>query len=509
MLDQDKRSAILLLHQQGHSVRKIARDVQVSRNSVREVLRSGQSQVPAVERATVLDPHLDTIRALYAKCRGNLVRVREELALQHRVLTAYTTLTRFCRKNRIRHTEPARTVRIVTGPGEEMQHDTSLYTIELGGRPVKRHCASLVLGYSRRFYMRFYPRFDRFACKCFLTEALRYMGGACGRCVIDNSSVVLACGAGVSAQVAPEMEAFEKRFGFRFLAHELGHANRKGKIERNYDFVFKNFLAGRDFKDDADLNRKALDWLDSKANVRRIRELGASPQELFAAEATHLVPLPLYIPEVYCLHRREVDAYGDIHLHDRMYSTPPTTSPGKELGVRETEKEVLLLDGHTEVARHPNLTYSSTRHESVLPGHERPRRHHKVPEGESPEELALCALGEPAGAYLQALKTERPGRAYRWGVKILHRLIGHYPGSEIARAMGQALEHRLWEVRRIEAVLLQNLAQDHYQLPLLAEEYESNPEFEKGAATPPPDLSVFEEPPPETSPDNVPEEPSC
>jgi len=229
MIDQEKRSAILLLRKQGHSLRKIAKDVQVSRNSVREVLASGQAEVPSIEREHPLGPHVEAVRALYVKCKGNIIRVQEELEKQHKLITAYSTLTRFCRKERISYSEPRRTVRIITGPGEEMQHDTSPYTIPLGGRDAKRHCASLVLGYSRRLYMHFYPRFDRMACKCFLSEALRYMSGACRRCIIDNSSIILACGAGASAQVAPEMEAFERRFGFRFEAHELGHANRSGK----------------------------------------------------------------------------------------------------------------------------------------------------------------------------------------------------------------------------------------------------------------------------------------
>ena len=491
MLDQEKRSAILLLRAQGHGLRKIALDVGVSRNSVREVIASKQAEVPAIERAQALDPHLEAVRALYTQCHGNIVRVQEELKLRHDVTTAYTTLTRFCRNQRISEPEPVRTVRIITGPGEEMQHDTSPYTIEWGGHAVKRHCASLVFGYSRRLYMRFYPRFDRFACKCFLTEAFRYMGGACRRCVIDNTSVVLACGAGASAQVAPEMEAFEKRFGFRFLAHELMHSNRKGKCERPFFYIERNFLAGRTFKDDADLNRQALDWIETKANVRRIRELGASPQELFAAESAQLHPLPLFIPEVYKLHRREVDAYGKIHLHERRYSVPTHLSVDRELDVRETETEVIILDGHTELARHPKLTDPAGKKESTLPGHGWRRRRPSLAQIVMPQEAALRALGPEVGGYLDALKRERPGRTYRWSVKVLHRLVGHYPGPDMARAMAKAGEHRLWDVRRIEGILLQNLAQDHFHLPLLQEDYEKTPEFEKGAATPPPDLNAF------------------
>ena len=44
----------------------------------------------------------------------------------------------------------------MTGPAEEMQHDTSLYTIVIAGKKVKRQCASLVLGYSRMLYMDFH-----------------------------------------------------------------------------------------------------------------------------------------------------------------------------------------------------------------------------------------------------------------------------------------------------------------------------------------------------------------
>ena len=121
MIDQEKRSAILLLYKQGHALRKIAKDVKVSRNSVREVIASGQSRVPEIERAVALSPHLELVRSLYTECRGNIVRVGEELLARHQVKTAYTTLTRFCRTNHIREPEPVRTVRIITGPGEEMQ----------------------------------------------------------------------------------------------------------------------------------------------------------------------------------------------------------------------------------------------------------------------------------------------------------------------------------------------------------------------------------------------------
>jgi hypothetical protein len=47
-------------------------------------------------------------------------------------------------------------------------------------------------------------------------EAVRFMAGVCPVCVIDNTSVLLAAGAGADAVVAPEMAAFARTLGFRF-----------------------------------------------------------------------------------------------------------------------------------------------------------------------------------------------------------------------------------------------------------------------------------------------------
>ena len=105
-----------------------------------------------------------------------MVRVWEELLARHGANVPYTTLTRFCRGRGIGVLEKQPAGRIVTGPGEEMQHDTSPYTIVIGGKSVKRQCASLVLGYSRRMHIRFYEKFDRFHCKVFLTEAFQALG---------------------------------------------------------------------------------------------------------------------------------------------------------------------------------------------------------------------------------------------------------------------------------------------------------------------------------------------
>jgi hypothetical protein len=104
-------------------------------------------------------------------------------------------------------------------------HDTSPHEVEPCGKRRKVQTASAVLAYSRMLFFQMYPSFQRFDCKVFLTEALRYFNGAPQRAMIDNTHVVMLRATGREMVPVPEMAAFAERFGFRFVAHERGHAN--------------------------------------------------------------------------------------------------------------------------------------------------------------------------------------------------------------------------------------------------------------------------------------------
>ena len=97
-----------------------------------------------------------------------------------------------------------------------------------------------MLCYSRMLFFQIYPKVQRFACKVFLTEALKHMGGVPEQVIIDNTHVVVLRGTGSEMIPVPEMEAFAERFGFRFVAHERGDANRSAHVERPFSFIENN-----------------------------------------------------------------------------------------------------------------------------------------------------------------------------------------------------------------------------------------------------------------------------
>ena len=199
-------------------------------------------------------------------------------------------------------------------------------------RPVQT--ASAVLCYSHMLFFQCYPTFQRFDCKVFLTEALKYFGGSCKGVMIDNTHVVVLRGTGQNMVPVPEMAAFAERYGFEFQAHKIGDANRSGRVERPFAFIEKNFLAGREFADWNDLNQRARAWCD-QVNGKYKKHIRAVPRELFAVERPHLKPLPIWVPEVYRLHHRIVDVEGYVSVQTNRYSVPSTWI-GRQVEVRET-----------------------------------------------------------------------------------------------------------------------------------------------------------------------------
>jgi len=462
MLDHDTRATILHLKAQGHGIRTIARTLRLSKNSVKRVLRSGSAPVPPLEREDTLTPHLERIRELHQRCEGNRVRVAELLAAEG-VTVRYSTLTHFCRRHGIGTRPKQRAGHYHFDPGEEMQHDTSPHTVAVGDRRRPLQCASLVLCYSRMIFAQLSPRWSRFQCKVFLTEALTFHGGAARRCMIDNHSVVVAAGSGRDARMAPEMEAFATRFGFRFAAHALGDANRSARVERPFHYIEHNFYPGRSFVSLADLNQQLRAWCQ-QVNQRPKRTLGgATPLELFATETTALVALPLHIPEVYEPHLRRVDVDGYVSLHSNRYSVPAALI-GRRLEVRETPEQIRIFDG-------PRLITAHQRQEAGLnqrllrPEHQEPRRSRRPSPPPAPEETLLRSVAPPLAPLIDALRHHHGGQAAR-AVRQLHRLYLDYPLDALTAAVETALAHRLIDLARIEQMVLRRLAGEFFRLPL-------------------------------------------
>jgi transposase len=458
MLDQSTRTAILKLREQGHGTRSIARALGISRGAVRDVIASESAEVPRLERAEKAEAHREEVLALYENCKGNLVRVHQELVAQGATFS-YQALTGFCRRHGIGHEPTLPAGQYHFEPGQEMQHDTSPHQAKIGGVWRKVQTASLVFCHSRMIFIQLYPTFTRFDCKVFLTDALEYFGGACAVCMIDNTHVVVLRGTGAEMVPVPEMAAFAERFNFRFAAHEKGDANRSARVERPFDFIDNNFLAGREFTDWDHANREAVIWCN-QVNAAFNRRLHGSHRDLFATEQRHLKPLPIWVPPVYALHQRIVDLEGYVNLHRNRYSVPYQLI-GRRMEVRECKDRIEIFDGPRLVASHHRVL-DPLDARLTLSEHRPARGEGRPKNAPAPEEQEIVRAEPELASYVTSLKQRGGGTPV---LRRLRRLLRDYPRAPLLAAVRIAAHYGLYDLDRLERMVLRQIVDDYFLLP--------------------------------------------
>jgi hypothetical protein len=398
---------------------------------------------------------------LYRQFDGNCVSVKNELAQHYGHTIAYTSLTRLVRALNLRPEKSRRSGTFTYPPGREAQHDTSPHRVSVGAKIVKAQCASMVLANCRLLFFQYYPRFTRFEAKVFLTDALDYFDGVPSICVIDNTSVLVAAGSGPDAVIAPEMEAFGAIYGMRFAAHAIGHADRSALVERNFHYIEHGFLPAKDFATWQALNAEARNWCDQVANNKIKRALGMTARQAYQSERPFLKPLPAVKPPVYQALSRTVDMYGYVTVDTNRYSVPERLC-GKPVEVQKGLYDVRIFHHHRPVAAHARIINGRDK-KSTLAGHHSQPMAHKTSQRTSPMMRQLLGHSQDLDTYVT-----RIGARGRCGAtRQLQRLLAikrDYPCQAFDRAIARVLHYGVYNLDRLEKIILTFVAGDFFDL---------------------------------------------
>lgn len=401
------------------------------------------------------------IREHFNECRGNVVRLKELLQERSGLDVPYSSMTQIVRQLELRN-KKKRAGSHEYAPGKESQHDTSPHRLLLGGNMITAQCASLALGYCRKLFFQYYPVFTRFEAKVFLTDALIYMEGSCERCIVDNTSVIVAGGSGPDALISPEMEMFGEMFQMKFIPHFIKDPNRKAKVERNFRYIENNFLAGRTFADWRDLNLQARDWCDRVANQKPKRSLGQmSPEQIYLIEKPHLIPLPPHIATVYKTLQRIVDLSGYVTVDTNRYSVPERLC-GQKVEILKSWDRVTIYHKNRRVADHSRVI-DRRDGKVTAKGHHLPLCNvRKLP---AKEEKELLGRYDSLDRYVAGIKKRSHGVARRKMQRLLE-LKRTYPVDAFAKAIEQALHYGLYDLARLENLILTFVGGDFFNLQL-------------------------------------------
>ena len=210
--------------------------------------------------------------------------------------------------------------------------------------------------------------------------------------------------------------------------------------------------------------------LDAQAAGEKLTgpALGAVPSELFVTERLHLKALPAWIPEVYRLHQRTVDVEGYVSVNSIRYSAPVAWI-GRRVEIRETRDSLVIeLDARHIVTHDRALTPLSQR--ITLAEHRAPRGEGVKRNDPHPEEQALIDTAPEIAPYISALK-QKGRKVVALALRQLLRLLREYPREPFLAAVAEAARYGLYDLDRLERMILRRVARDYF---LLTEEPEGN-----------------------------------
>jgi len=389
----------------GSSIRQIACELQLARNTVSRVLARREQQragagPAARRRPSRLDPYEPVIQDLLGRYPDlTAVRLLEEL--RHRGFTGGYTVVRQ-RLNALRpRTTPLPVVRFETAPAAQAQMDYAVYDLDFTAEGRRRvNLFSSILGYSRRQYLRFVESQDMTTTLRQHVRAFEHLGGVTATCLYDNMKVVVT---GYEDDVPiynPRFLAFATPYGFRPLACRVRRPQTKGKVERPFSYVETSLFNGRTFASLDHLNEVTAWWLAQVADVRELRALGKSPVQLHQEELPHLIALPACAYDVAPVIYRTVDVEGLITYGQNGYSVP-WRYIGSVLPVRLLEKELIVYGPQLEeIARHRLFPGTIRGQRSVLKEH-RPGEDARQRQAQLAERFA--ELGQVGPRFLESL----------------------------------------------------------------------------------------------------------
>lgn len=289
---------VLLKHylEQGISHTALARQLGINRRTIRRWIAAGELDrdldadppryKPRPPVPKKLDPFTSIIQTrLEHYPELSAARLFEEVQAAG-YTGGYSQLRDYVRQVRPRPpVEPP--VRFETEPGHQAQVDFAEFKFPWG----KRYALVVVLGYSRLLWLRFYERQDMRTLLSGLEEAFAFFGGVPRELLFDQMKAVVTRDLRLQKGQLVKNEEFLRfaaHWGFIARACRPYRAQTKGKVERPIRYVRENFVYGRDFVGDADLDEQRSRWLE-KANRRIHGTTKEVPQVRFERDERHLL----------------------------------------------------------------------------------------------------------------------------------------------------------------------------------------------------------------------------
>ena len=177
--------------------------------------------------------------------------------------------------------------------GKQMQVDwgETIQKTTTGGR-IKLYVICFVLSHSRQKYMFWQDRpFNTQDAIIAHEKAFQYYGGRTEEMVYDQDRIISVEENAGDIVLTQAFQQYVNDRGFEVVLCRAADPESKGKIESVVKYVKYNFADSRVFSDMEDWNERSLAWLKRTGNHRKHEVTKKRPEEVFALEQAHLLPV--------------------------------------------------------------------------------------------------------------------------------------------------------------------------------------------------------------------------
>jgi transposase len=349
----------------GKGIREIARDLNIARNTVKRIIRSGVTD-QLYERSDQPRPKLGTfierLSELLKEDRTKPVRHRKSAQILFEQLQregyegGYDTVRRYIGTwKREDSTAVVKAfIPLEYDPGDAFQFDWSYEQLLLGGIQTEVKIAQFRLCHSRKPFCIGYTRESLEMVLNAHSCAFEFFGGVCRRGIYDNLKAV------VTKVLMGKDRVFNRRFQnlasyylFNLVACTPAAGWEKGQVENQVGVVRKRFFAKRrTFADLEELNEWLADECRHHAATAKHPELkDMTVDQVFAEEKPKLLPLPVSPFDCYQESVARVSPQLLISFDRNRYSVN-AMAVGKTVQVRAYANRIIMVMNGITVAVH-------------------------------------------------------------------------------------------------------------------------------------------------------------
>jgi transposase len=470
MKDESLENTVITLHGQGWSIRRISRELGISRKRILRVLvsnsvlrdaTSGEKITPKKKRPSKLDPYKEFIAELLEKY-SNITGRRVYEHLGQRGYNGRITIVRDYLKS-IRQVGSKTPVRLVeTDPGQRAAHDWSDYHVYFTSlrRTVQVTFFSYILSYSRRQYIEVVDDKRQKTLFCALINAFIYLDGVPKEIKGDNQKACVDRWEAGRPVFNGRYLEFATHYRFRPLTITPGRPQENLKIERPFSYLERSFLNGREFRDMDDLKRQLKKWLAEVNDVRIHGTTKKRPIDMYIEEHPFLQVLPanhfdtshvvhLVVNQESCVQWK---GYLYVVPEQYMYEVCPVRIAEDHLVVYSTTGEQLVTHPLAEPGRKER--YVGVRQKTD-----------KKPDLVIADVISrLEAFAPEMREYIDQVRRHKPG-SWRHHLKSLLAMKVNYRVEDILVAVRRAQEYKVFESGAIERFLANN-SEPRYSIKL-------------------------------------------